>query len=112
MLGHRVRRISDDAHDLDPEPRCRRQVDVVEAGAAQGDETRSAALQGFEHPGVGRVVDEDADRIVAGCHPDRLEFERRVEIFQDMSLGDIGGVEELAVVALGAEYGNLHGCVS
>ena len=109
MLGHRVWRIVGDAHDPDAERRSGFQVDVVETGAAQRDEAGAALLQPGQDFGIGRIVYENADRVVTGGEMDCVEVERRLVVLERVPLDGIGGIEKLAVVALGAEYGDLHG---
>lgn len=80
VLRDRVRRIVDDANHLDAELRGGREIDVVEAGAAQRHETRAAFVQRFEHFGIRRIVDEDADRAVARRELDGVHVERHVVV--------------------------------
>ena len=65
-------------------------------------------LERLEHAGVGDVIDENADRVMAGSESDGRGTQRHFEILQLVAFCNIGCVERLTVMALGAEYSNLH----
>ena len=66
MLGDGVRRVGRHAHHPQAERRRRGQVDVVEAGRAQGDQLHAARGERLERNAPELVVDERADHRGAG----------------------------------------------
>lgn len=54
------------------------------------------------------IVDEDADGGEALRQHDGRQVEARLEICQAMVETPVGGVEELAIIGLGAEDGDPH----
>ena len=106
VFGHRVRRVL--GHTRHRQPKLLRglQVDVVEAGTAQQHQAHAELLQALEHRGVEAVVDEHADRLVPGGGGHRLGAEVGLDVAE---AARPGGLEALAVVALGTEEGNTHG---
>ena len=106
VLGDRGRGVGGHPRDRDTEPGGRRDVDVVEAGAAEQHQPGGPACQRREHPGVDAIVDEDADRREAG--PDRrgLAGQRRLEERQlvGRTRRGVGGGQRSRDLALRAEH--------
>ena len=88
------------------------QVDVVETGAAQSYQACIAGGERLEYFGICLVIDKNTDHVVTGGQADRFTVEGLIEIAQLMAGAGIGGIQELAVVALGAENGNFHLVIS
>ena len=61
-----MRRVRGHAHHADPEPIGGLEVDVVESGATQGDQTYALLFQPFENRGIQFIVDEDAHHLAPG----------------------------------------------
>ncbi len=108
MLGDRVRRIFRYADDLDAVRRCRRQVDIVEAGAAQRDESSATARQCRKHWRIDPIVDEHAHRAATSGERHRRGLEQIVEEDQLVAGLGVSYSQQLAIVAFGTENGDLH----
>src|SRR3954471_17957640 len=108
MLGNRIRGIVDNPYDLYAQALCRSEVNIVEPGAAQCDNMGSSTLQCLQNGGVGVIVDEYADCVMACRQANGLKVKWVYEIIQMVLLDDIGYIQEFAVVALGTEYGDFH----
>ena len=89
-------------------PRRRRglEIDVVEAGRAQGDQAQADPRQTVDHVHAEVVVDEGADGVGPLGKPRRLRRQPRLEEAQLVAV--IGAAEEELVMWLGAEDGDAH----
>jgi len=111
VLGDGVGGVGGDADDGDAGARGGGQVDVVEAGATQGDQLRAAGGQHGQRIGVEAVVDEAAHGWAAGGERRGGGAERDLEVarLEDRPVRAAGGgvrdVEERAVIRLGVEDG-------
>eukprot|EP00179_Madagascaria_erythrocladioides_P015234 CAMPEP_0198365492 /NCGR_PEP_ID=MMETSP1450-20131203/154196_1 /TAXON_ID=753684 ORGANISM="Madagascaria erythrocladiodes, Strain CCMP3234" /NCGR_SAMPLE_ID=MMETSP1450 /ASSEMBLY_ACC=CAM_ASM_001115 /LENGTH=814 /DNA_ID=CAMNT_0044072943 /DNA_START=52 /DNA_END=2497 /DNA_ORIENTATION=+ len=113
VLGDGVGRVGRDADNVEPEAGCGGHVDVVEAGAAQGDDFEPAGVEIGEGGGGEGVVDKDADDgeavgKVGGLVVERV-FEKAKLKAARVGLGR--GGKRLGVVAFGGEDGNPDGLV-
>jgi len=99
MLGDRVRRILRYADDLYILRRCRLQIDVVEAGTAQRDQSSATGRQCREHRRIDAIIDKHAHRAAAGRERHRRGFEKIVE--EDRFVASLGVCcsKQLAIVA-------------
>ncbi|MCY1182017.1 hypothetical protein D9M73_225530 [compost metagenome] len=103
MLGHGVGRIGRDAHDRQPQALRCREVDMVVARRAQGDQACTACGQAFEYQGAEVVIDEGADHLVMLGQCDGIEAQTcRLKVQFDTGR-QIGGEKAVAVVGLAAE---------
>jgi len=103
MLSNGVRGISRHADDGHTELAGAVEIDVVESGAAQGEQLDTATRERFEDRGIGTIVDKDADGLNAltkcggiGTEP---EF---VELPSD-AVGTGSAAQVVAVIGFGVE---------
>ena len=103
VFRHGVRRIGRNPHHGNPVTGRGVQVDVVEARTAQRDQLHAHPGQLADGPGVGRVVDEDADRIgtLRKGHVIGVQVAAVVADVEPVGVAD--AVERLPVVGLRAE---------
>jgi len=103
-----MRRIGRHPHHDKAELAGGRQVDVVEARAAQCDQFDSELGKGFEAGAVGLIIDEDACRESSlGCGR-RFGTEPEFMEAPSEALRAGGLVEIFAVVGFGVEYGDFN----
>src|SRR5262249_35206270 len=85
-LGHGVRRIVGDAHDLDAKVLRGVQVDMIEAGGARRHEPGAASAESLQHAPVDAVVHEDADGGEPVRQGRRVGSQQRFEIDELLSV--------------------------
>ena len=108
VFGDGVGGVLGDADDGDAEVAGRLHVDVVVAGAAHGDESDAVGVESGHHVGVEVVIDEGADSVEALAEASGAGLQLLLEEGQGESVRGVGGLEELAVVGLGIEDGELE----
>ena len=109
VFGDGVWGVSRDAGDAEAETVAGFEIDLVEAGTAEGDEFCSAAGELLEQVSGEIVVDEGADGGIAGGEGDSFGGEASVEEGEFVRGLGSGGGEGLAVVGFGAEDGDAQG---
>ncbi|MNL23991.1 hypothetical protein D3C87_1454090 [compost metagenome] len=108
VFGYRMGRVGRDPYDRQSQPLGLGQVDMVVAGRTQGDQTRAAGGQAFEHRGAEVIIDEGADHLVTLRQRHRIEAQaRRLKVQLDAG-GQGGGEKAVAVVGLAAEKNGAH----
>ena len=110
MFRDGMGRIGRNAHDGDAVFGRGLQVYVVEAGATQCDQFHAHRGQLAYRAGVGRVVDEDADRVGPLRQQGVVAVQVAAVVIELEPAGRIGAVERLAVVGLGSEECYFHKC--
>lgn len=103
VFRHGVRRIGRNPHHGNPVTGRGVQVDVVEARTAQRDQLHAHPGQLADGPGVGRVVDEDADRIGTLRKGHVIGVQEAAVVADVEPVGVADAVERLPVVGLRAE---------
>ena len=84
------------------------QVYVVEPGASQGQQPDTLVGQRPDRSGIGRVVHEDAGRLVAAGQDGAVRVEVAFVVVDVEFVFLVDGVERFAVVGLGSEKGDFH----
>jgi hypothetical protein len=95
VLSDGVRRIGRDPHDGQAELVRRGEIDVVETGASQSEQTRAAGRERGQGRLVKLIGDECADRREARGHPHALLVKALLEIDQFLAKRFIGRLEEI-----------------
>jgi hypothetical protein len=112
MLGHGFGRIGRDARDEDAQRGCDLQIDVVEACTAQEDGAHAHILQRGQHRRIEHVIDEDADGVAVFRQQGCLQRQGGFQVHEGEARGaaSVGQrlVQKATVIALRAEYGDLH----
>ena len=108
MLGHGVGGVGGHADHLDSHFGSGVEIDVIEAGAAEGNQLGASLAKRVEHGGVDPVVDEDADGWVSVGQGDRLGVERRLDEGQIVAEGFVGFAEEAVPVGFITEDDDSH----
>lgn len=105
VLCDGVRRVGRDSYDPDSEILGGSEINVVESCAAQGNEPDAIVLQDAEDLPVAGVVDEDADRLCAGCKRRvlRSEVAAVVQYFKAELCVDL--LEHFPVIGMGSVKG-------
>lgn len=106
MFCDGVRGVGGDADDGEAEGFGGGEVDVIEAGAAEGDEADPVGGEDFEGRAVGVVVDEDADGGGTGGGGGGFGGESEFVESPDELVGGRGVGEVFAVVGFGVEDGD------
>ena len=86
----------------------RARVDVVEAGAPQGNQADAQSVQFVDDGLVQRVVDKDDDAIAPFCQMHRVGGQFRVVVFNGNERGVKIAVERGDVVFLGVKHGKFQ----
>ena len=103
MFGNRMRGIGRDSHHVQAQALRRRQVDVVVAGRAQGDQAGAAGGQLFQHRGTQVVVDEGTDHFMALGQGHGVQAQAGGLELQFDTRRQVGAEKALTVVVLAAE---------
>ncbi len=104
VFGDRVGRIGRHAQNVNF-TEGRGKVDVAVTGAAHGQHPNTVVVQGVERRGVDIVIDEGADRVVAGGQFGSLGREPRLGVVDDVAVVD--RVKSGFIVGLGVVKQNL-----
>ena len=108
VLGDGVGGVGGDADDGDVVLAGGIEIDVVEAGAAGGNQARAAGGEGGDDALVEYVVDEDADAFEAMSETGGVFAKVWGEVVDVVAGAGVEAVEDLAFKAMGAEEGDFH----
>ena len=110
MLGHGIWRVLRNAANSQAQCGGGRQVHVVKASAAQGNESHAEAMQVLQRVGRQPVIHKCADCLCALRSGSRSDIQPGFVEDQRVPASRIGTRQEFAVIWAGAEDGNLHVC--
>ncbi|MCY1427287.1 hypothetical protein D9M71_431270 [compost metagenome] len=109
VFGHGMWRIGRYPHHGQTQLFCRRQVNMVVAGRAQGDQARTACGKALEHRGTEVVVDEGADHFMAAGQRGGVFAQAGGLEVQFQPVVRRGVAEAVLIVGLAAEKQYAHG---
>ena len=105
VFGDGIRRVGRNAHHGNAGRLRGFEVDIVEAGAAKGDELHAVLAKAADRLGVDSIIDEDAN--ATGAFGGADSFAAQAE-FVEEPLDLLVRLQVLPVVGLGIENGNAH----
>ena len=108
VLGHGVRRVRRYSHDVEAEPAGRREVDVVEAGAAERDVAHACCRECGHRGLVEHVVHEHADGLRPVGERHRRQPQPVLELDDLMAEALVGAPEGRRLVRLGRVHRDSH----